>query len=98
MNLFQIGLLFSLGNDHLWMDSLKPSLTHKQQPVEHELPQIVGVGGVKRLHDIRIPSIGKAYLIQQYVIKLASDFGRCVSLDTLVALSCNIHNVLYENR
>jgi hypothetical protein len=37
------------------------------------------------LHDSRIPAIGQAYLIQQYVIKLASDFGRCVSLDTLVA-------------
>ena len=52
MNLFQIGLLFPLGNDHLWMDSLKPSLTHKQQPVEHDLPQIVGVGGVNRDHMI----------------------------------------------
>jgi hypothetical protein len=30
------------------MDSLKPSLKHKQQPVEHELLQIVGVGGVNR--------------------------------------------------
>ena len=42
-------------------------------------------GIFKLLHDSRIPAIGQAYLIQQYVIKLASDFGRYVSLDTLVA-------------
>jgi hypothetical protein len=30
------------------LGSLKPSLKHKQQPVEIELLQIVGVGGVNR--------------------------------------------------
>jgi hypothetical protein len=80
------------------LDSLKPLLKHKQQHVEHELPQIVGVGGdytfgiFKLLHDSRIPAIGQAYLIQQYVIKLASDFGRYVSLDTLVAYIKSINN------